>query len=199
MIFNDFEYVSGFRKTEHDINPLILSRWSPRAMDGQAVEDSKLMSLFEAAKWAPSASNIQPWRFLYAKKGKADWDLFFSTLNELNQVWVANASVIIAVVSQNSTGDNRINQTAAFDAGAAWQNLALQASSLGLVAHAMSGFDHDAARLNLSLPDNCSIHAMIAIGNPGPKESLPDAYREREEPSDRKFLSEIIREGKYSF
>jgi len=191
--------INDFRKPEHEINPLTLKRWSPRALSGEALTDEELKSLFEAAKWAPSAFNGQPWRFIYAKNNTPSWAKLFSALGEFNQVWVKKAAVLILVLSQkNFEYNGQPNPTASFDAGAAWENLALEAVNRGLVAHGMSGFDYDKARANLSIPENYKLEAMVAIGKPGNKEDLPEKMRASEFPSDRKKLAEIISEGEFN-
>jgi len=200
MLYNDSSYVKEFRKTEYPIDDLILKRWSPRAFAGENLTKEEIMPLFEAAKWAPSASNIQPWRFLYALKDTENWDLFFNLLNDINRVWASKASVLVVVVTQVSLeGSSVLNKTAIFDAGAAWQNLALEGSSVGLAIHPISGFDYEAAKKVLEIPDNYDVCAMIVIGHPGDKNELAAAFLEREVPSDRKFLTEIAGEGKFSF
>lgn len=190
--------LNDFRKPEHEINPLILKRWSPRALSGEALREEELLSLLEAAKWAPSAYNGQPWRFIYAKNGTPSWEKLFSALGEFNQAWVSKAAVLVLVISEKEH-NGKLNQTASFDAGAAWENLALEATSRGLVAHGMSGFDYDKARANLNIPETYKLEAMVAIGRPGQKEDLPAALQEREAPSDRQPLSEIISEGEFKF
>lgn len=200
MLYNNLDYIKEFRKTEYPIDDLILKRWSPRAFSGENVSREEIMPLFEAAKWAPSANNIQPWRFLFAIKGTENWEIFFNLLSEPNRLWAEKSSVLIAVLSQLAPdNDGRINQTAVFDSGAAWQNMALQGSAMGLALHPMSGFDHAAASKLLKLPNNYSINLMVAVGRPGDKSVLLDAFAEREFPSDRKFLSEIVQEGGFNF
>lgn len=200
MTYNNLGYVKKFRVSEYEIEPAILQRWSPRAMSGEAITKDELMSLFEAAKWAPSAFNGQPWRFLYAFKESKEWTLFFNLMAETNQLWAKDAGVLIVILSQNSFEYNgKINPTHSFDTGSAWQNIALEASSLGLVAHAMSGFDYEKARQDLKMPDNYTVEAMVAIGRPGNKEDLPKDFQEREQPSDRKKVAEIVAEGVFSF
>lgn len=186
------------RKPEHEVNPLIISRWSPRAMTGEDIPDDVLMSLFEAARWAPSAFNSQPWRFIYAKRDTEHWDRLFGLLNEGNQSWTKNASALMVVLSQRISDYNgKLNKTHAFDTGAAWENLALQAITLGWYAHAMSGVHFDKAREVLGVPKDYDIHAMIAVGKKGDKASLSEKDQERETPNDRKQISEFIMEGKF--
>lgn len=191
--------VSRYRKPEFPVSDIILNRWSPRAMSGEDLSDSDLMPLFEAAKWAPSSFNNQPWRFLYARRNSPNWKLFFNLLVEQNQVWCKNAAALIVVISKTTFDHNgKPAKTHSFDAGAAWQNLALQGSLNGLVVHGMQGFDYDRAKKDLQIPDEYNVEAMIAVGKPGAKEQLPPMLQEREVPSSRKTLQEIAIEGKFS-
>jgi len=188
------------RKADHPINPLFLKRWSPRAMSGDGVSEQELMTLFEAARWAPSTYNEQEWRFLYARSGGADWKTFFGLLMEANQVWCDKAAVLVVVLSKKTfTHNGKPNPVHTFDSGSAFENLALQGAEMGLVVHGMAGFDRDKTRAALNIPDDFSVEAMIAIGKPGDPASLPPELREREKPSDRKPVAEIAREGPFSF
>ncbi len=184
------------RKPEYQIEHIFLDRWSPRALSEEPLEDRELMSLFEAAKWAPSSYNNQPWRFIYARKGTGYWDDFFSLLTEGNKIWARKAAVLAVVASKKTFDyDGRPSITHSFDTGAAWENLALQASKIGVVAHGMQGFDYEKARDVINLPGAYAIEAMIAIGKPGKKEDLPEQLQQEEFPSDRKGLKDIVFEG----
>src|SRR4030066_58856 len=124
------------RKSTYPINPLILNRWSPRSMTGEELDNEGIMSLFEAARWAPSSFNNQPWRFLYARRNTNNWELFFNLLVEGNKTWVKNAAALIVIVSKKTFDHNgNPSKTHSFDTGAAWQNLALQGSLKGLIVH----------------------------------------------------------------
>ena len=90
------------RKPNYPINPLILNRWSPRAMTGETLNDDDIMSLFEAARWAPSSYNNQPWRFIYAKRNTKHWDRFFNLLAEGNKIWAKNAALLVLVISRKN-------------------------------------------------------------------------------------------------
>jgi nitroreductase len=130
--------VETCRKPTYNINPMILNRWSPRSMTGEELADDILMTLFEAARWAQSSSNNQPWRFIYAKRNTEHWDRLFNLLLEGNKVWARNAAVLVVVVSRknfeyNNNNEEKPSITHQFDTGAAWENLALEASALGLV------------------------------------------------------------------
>lgn len=186
------------RIPEHDINPVFIGRWSQRGMSGEEITDKELMRLFEAAKWAPSSFNDQPWRFIYAKKGTKHWGNLFNLLVDANKVWAKNASILILVVShKNFEYNNSPNRTSSFSAGSAFENLSLQAAELGLVSHAMAGFDYEKARKSLGVPDDYSVEAIVAIGKYASKDSLPEELKKMEEPSLRKPLKELIMEGKF--
>jgi len=186
------------RTPTYDINYLILNRWSPRSMTGEGLTDEVLMSLFEAARWAPSSYNNQPWRFIYAKRNTEHWDRFFNLLVEGNKVWAKNAAVLVVVIARKNFEHNekpaRTNQ---FDTGAAWENLALETISRGLAVHGMQGFDYEKARKDLEVPDNFDVVAMMAIGKKGQRNQLPPQLQEREYPNDRKPLKEIVMEGQF--
>ena len=186
------------RQPTYKISPLILNRWSARSMTGEELDEDTLMSLFEAARWAPSSYNNQPWRFIYAKKNTLHWDKIFNLLAEPNKVWTKDAALLVVVVSRkNFEFNEKYSITHQYDAGAAWENLALEASSRGLLAHGMQGFDYEKARIDLEIPDNFDVMAMIAIGKKGPKENLPQQLQEREYPNDRKPLADIVMEGQF--
>lgn len=159
---------SNGRTADHPIDPLFLNRWSPRSFTGEAIPDADLFTIFEAARWAPSASNLQPWRFLYAKRDSADWPRFLDVLSEFNRGWVAGTAVLVAIVSkrtrQPKEGAPVTSYSHSFDTGAAWACLALQASLTGWAAHGMGGFDNARAIADLGIPDDYRIECMMAIG-----------------------------------
>ena len=186
------------RKADHEISDFILGRWSPRAMTGDKISSEELMSLFEAARWAPSSFNNQPWRFIYAERETDEWNLLFNLLGEFNQNWCKNASVLVVVCSSTVFEYNgKPSRTHSFDTGAAWENLAVEGCSRGLVVHGMEGFDYNNAKKDLEIPDNFQVEAMIAIGKKAPRETLPEDLHDKDIPSDRKKLSEIVFKGKF--
>ena len=185
------------RTTDYPIDDIFLKRYSPRAMSGETISKEELMTLFDAARWAPSASNRQPWKFVYALRDTGEFEKFFSTLVEFNQDWCKNASALIVLISKKTKSDGTPNPTHSFDAGSAWENLALQASTMNLVAHGMAGFDYAQAKEKLGVPDDYNVEMMIAVGKHGKIEDLPESLRSRETPSDRKKLEEIVFEGKF--
>jgi len=190
--------VQKTRSTTYDINPLIVNRWSPRSFTNDEITDKELLSLFEAARWAPSSSNSQPWRFIYAKRNSKNWNDLFNLLIDFNKQWCADASALVVIVSRKNFENNgKPSITHQFDTGAAWENLAIQAVSQGLVTHAMAGFDYEKARRDLAVPDDYEVVAMVAIGKRGPKEKLSTELQAREVPNVRKPLSEIVMEGKF--
>jgi len=187
------------RKPEYPIDPLFINRWSPRAMSGEKISQEQLMTLFEAARWAPSSYNAQPWYFIYAHRETPAWATLFNLMVEFNQGWTKNAAVLVVVVSHNNFDFNgKPERTHSFDTGAAWLSLALQGTISGLVVHGMEGFDYDKAKKDLKIPDGYTVEAMIAIGKPGKKESLPAELQEKEVPSDRKKVAEFAFEGVFN-
>lgn len=190
--------VQKTRNMTFEINPVIVNRWSPRSFAPCDLSDKDLFSLFESARWAPSSSNSQPWRFIYAKRNSENWDDFFNLLIDFNKQWCVDASALVVVVSRKNFEHNgQPSITHQFDTGAAWENLAIQAVSQGLITHAMAGFDYGSARKTLLVPDDYDVMAMIAIGKRGPKERLTPELQARETPNTRKPLSEIVMEGKF--
>ncbi len=188
------------RKPEHPIHDQFHTRWSRRSFTGEAVAEADLHTIFEAARWAPSSSNLQPWRFVYAKSGTPDFEKFVGTLMPFNQPWARKAGVLIAAVSHTKlerNGELLTSPWHAFDTGAAWQNLALQAASLGYNTRAMGGFFQDKAREALKIPADYEINALIALGKPGTLDDLPADYHSREVPTQRKPLGEVIFEGSF--
>ncbi len=188
--------IAHLRQPAHEVLPVIVNRWSPRAMSGAPLSASEIARLFEAARWAPSANNNQPWRFLYARRGSADWQAYFDLLADGNQRWCTQAALLVIIVSKTVNDYNgKAIRTHGFDSGAAWALLALQGASMGLVVHGMAGFDYDRARSVLGLPAEYAVQAMAAVGRPGDISALPADLAEREVPSARKPLAEIAWEG----
>ena len=185
------------RKKLYPIDDIFIKRWSPRAMSGQPISDQELMALFEAARWAPSSYNNQPWRFFYAKKDGAYWKSFFDLMVPFNQSWTKNAAVLVIIASKkNFEFNNKPSITHGFDAGAAWMSLVLQGAMQGLVVHGMEGFDYAKALKVAGLSDEYEVHAMCAIGKSADKSVLPAELQEKEVLSDRKPLADIVFEGK---
>jgi len=189
------------RTAGHPISKLFLDRWSPRAFDGQPVPPADLMTMLEAARWAPSASNLQPWRFLYALKGGPDWELFLGFLNEGNRAWCKDAGALIVLLSKTTRtskdGGEVPSYTHAHDAGCAWGFLALQAVMMGYDAHGMAGIDRERAARDLGVPAEYRIEQMIAVGRRSDPASLSEQVRARERPNGRRPLAESAMEGRF--
>lgn len=189
------------RQPDHPVDPQFPDRWSPRAFSMEPMAPETVLTLLEAARWAPSASNHQPWRFVWALRGEPGHAGLLQSLVASNAEWAGRAAALIAVASKTTVtgrdGATRANPWSAFDAGAAWVSLALQARHLGLYAHAMGGFD--AARLaeTIGLPADHSLHAVIAVGRQGRVEDLPEARRASETPNTRRPLAETAFRGTF--
>jgi nitroreductase len=179
------------------LEKLFIDRRSPRAFLPDKVSHEDLMTLFEAARWSPSCFNEQPWHFLYAVSD-ADLARFRSVLNEKNRVWASNAPVLIIAFSRARFQRNqKPNRWADFDTGSAWMALTLQANQLELHCHAMGGFDQDRAYEVTHVDrDQYNAICVIAVGRRGDADMLPEDLREREAPSDRKPLDDMITEGR---
>jgi nitroreductase len=190
--------VKPIRIPEHGVDPLFLNRWSPRAMSGEPVTDAELRRLFEAARWAPSSYNEQPWRFVHARRDTPNWDPFLAVLAEPNRVWCVNAAALVIFLSKRTfTHNSKPNRVHAFDTGSAWMSMALQGSLMGLVLHGMVGFDPVKAAELVGSGSDYEVQAMCAIGRPAPASTLPEPLREREQPSGRRPLAELMFEGRF--
>jgi nitroreductase len=184
--------------TETSIHELIAGRWSPRAYSSKAVSREHLHAVLEAARWAPSSYNMQPWRFMVFDRhtDSGAYDKAFATLVPFNQGWNAPVPVLITALAQTLNAKGEPNRCAPYDTGAASMSLVLQAHALGLAAHQMSGFDVNAFRETFKVPDDVEVIAMIALGHYGDAAALDDALRERESaPRARRPLSEIAFAG----
>lgn len=172
----------------------IRRRWSPRAFSEEAVSPEDLRKLFEAARWAPSSYNEQPWRFLVGVKGDSTYQRIFDSLVEFNQMWAKSAPVLILTLSRREfTHSGKSNHHGMHDLGLATAMLMVQATHLGLHTHGMAGFDHEKARAAFGIPAEYEVGAVIAVGYLGDPESLAEGMRERElEPRQRKPLEEIV-------
>lgn len=188
------------RVSDHPVHAQFLQRHSARAFTEATLSEPELLSMLEAARWAPSASNLQPARFVWALRGDAAFARIVETLAAGNQVWAEKAAALVVIGSRTAMerdGTTVPLVTHAFDAGAAWMSLALQAHLNGWIAHAMAGFDKPKAAQAVQVPADHELHAVVAIGKLGAPDLLPQAYRPREAPSGRLPLSDIAKHGTF--
>lgn len=183
--------IYDIRTPAYDVSPLVVSRWSPRSMTGEHIEDNVMYALFEAARWAPSSRNNQPWHFCYAQRAGDAWNTYLTFLPDRTLEWAKDAALLLVVLSRNEY-DGREIRSASFSTGAAWQNLALEATRRGVVAHPIGGFDREAAREQLSIPSTYTLEIMSAVGVPKVLE------RKDKEPTNRKPVSDIISKRTFS-
>jgi nitroreductase len=186
-------------ETSTAIHDLIAHRWSPRAFESKPVEPEKLRSLLEAARWAPSSYNAQPWYFIVGTKDNPEnYKRVLESLIEFNQGWAKNAPVLALSVAKLKFDDGKPNRHAFHDVGQAAANLSLQAEALGLSVHQMAGIDPEKARKLFNIPADYEAVAGIAIGYPGDPASLPDGLRDRElAPRQRKPLDSFVFTGSW--
>jgi nitroreductase len=186
--------------TQYPVHELIRERWSPRAFSEKGVSPEILQSLFEAARWAPSSNNEQPWAFLVGTQGDGDtFTKILGTLVEFNQTWAKHAPVLAIAVSELAFAKNaQPNRNAFYDTGAAVSQLTTEATSRGLFVHQMAGFDHQKAAASFAIPNGWEPIAALAIGYAGDPQTLPDVLRERElAPRTRKPLHEFVMSGRW--
>ncbi|MBB3114582.1 nitroreductase [Paenibacillus phyllosphaerae] len=194
-LFELTEEVKAHRQPEHPVNSLFVNRWSPRSFASTPVAEDTLETILEAARWAPSALNLQPWRFIVAKD-QQQLDLFKEFILPGNRGWTDHAPVLLLIASHPLRDSGEPNGAHAFDAGAAWMSLALQARALGLVTHAAGGFDRTKAREVLEIPAELELHAVIALGYQGGLDTLDEKFHARELPSGRRPIAESVIEAK---
>ena len=191
------------RTPNHPIDPLFINRWSPRAFDSSNIPNEDLQTILEAARWAPSAFNVQPWRFVYSHRGDEYWNTQLDLLDPFNKSWAQNASALVFVISDkivsgDGTRPDGPSNYNSFDTGAAWAQLALQASISGYKAHAMAGLYFDKAQEALNLPDRYKVEIAVAVGKNTDPNFLAPELQEREIPSQRLSSTEIIFSGTFS-
>lgn len=188
--------VPNARRSDFPIDPVFLSRWSPRAFSGDEIAEEQLLTLLEAARWAPSGYNAQPWRFVYVRRASSRWQAALDLLSSYNRGWAEPAAALIFVGSHaslalpGSDGPTDLI-THSFDAGAAWAFLAVQAARLGISTHAVGGFDRERAKEVLNAPTGFHFHAAVVVGRRGDPASLPEKLAAREVPSERQALAQI--------
>ena len=190
------------RTADHPIDPMFLARWSPRAFTGEAISEADLMTMLEAARWAASAYNSQPWRFIYARRDTPHWEKFLGLLVPFNRGWAKESSALVILVSNSlmrppGAEKDVPSHSHSLDAGAASANFALQANKMGWYVHGMLGFDIDRAFAELDVPMGYRVEAAYAVGRLGDPASLPEQLRAREMPSPRLPLAKLAFEGAF--
>lgn len=193
---------SNSRTSEFPIDAYFLDRWSPRAFTDDTMDRDQMLTILDAAHWAPSSGNNQPWRFIYGLRGTPAFETILDLLVPGNQRWAKNAAALMIIVSKTyrvaSDGQHKPAYTHSYDTGAAWFSVICQTMKLGFHAHGMEGFDMEKAVTVLELPEGFRVEAAAAIGCMAAKETLPEELQSREVPSGRKPVYEIAFEGKFS-
>jgi len=182
------------------LHELLDTRWSPRSFSEKSIEPSKILSLFEAARWSPSSANEQPWTFIAATKEDEDtYAALLGTLSERNRIWAARAPMLILAVAQLAYAKNgKTNRHAWYDVGQSIAHLTVQASALGIAVHQIGGFDAERARTLFSIPEGYEPVVVLAVGYVESADQLPADLRQRElAPRSRKPLEEIVFTGRW--
>jgi nitroreductase len=193
---------TGLRVPDHDVPALFLDRWSPRAFSDRAISEADLLGLLEAARWAPSAQNLQPWRYVYALRGEPAFAAIADALAPANRLWAERAAALVVVASRTTHRPAGAEADApivshAFDAGASWAYLALAAHLAGWATHPMGGFDKAKAAEAVRLPEGHVLHAVVAVGGQGDRASLPEHLQSREVPSPRRPIRDTAHRGAF--
>jgi nitroreductase len=192
--------LSSPRRPDHPVDAQFIDRWSPRAFGPETMDPAAILTILEAARWAPSASNRQPWRFVWSLRGEAGFDAVAAALVPNNRSWAAQAAALVVVASRMTamSPEGEVpNKTHAFDTGTAWGHLALQTHLMGYAAHAMGGFDPALLATAVMLPADHALHAVVALGRRSDPDTLPEKLREREAPNGRLPLGEVTRHGSF--
>ena len=185
-------------KTSIEINPLLAQRWSPRAFSNQDVSNHSLLKMLEAARWAPSANNLQPWHFIMGKKQDETYQKIFESLVEFNQLWAINAAVLILSCGNKLGKDDNPNLASKYDVGQAVAHLTIQAMSEGIYVHQMGGFSKGKIIEFFQLPDNIEPLSIVAIGYFGNPKMLPPRMQNSETAErERKSLSDFVFQNKF--
>jgi nitroreductase len=190
------------RTADYPVNPIFLERWSPRAFNKEPISEADLLTMLEAARWAASSSNFQPWRFLYARRETPFWEKFVNLLLPFNQGWAINASALVIFVSNSLIrrpgSDVEVpSPTHSFDAGTASGYFALQAHMMGWFAHGMAGIERERISAELNVPKTYTVEAAYAVGRLGDPAQLSEALQAREKPSPRLPLTQLAFEGSF--
>lgn len=181
-----------------NIHKLIRERRSIRAFADTPISKDSLLRLIEAARWASSSMNDQPWRFIVSFKDTPEFEAMVETLNESNKIWASKGAAMIFVLASKEHSNGLANKYAWHDVGLAIGNLSIQATEEGIYLHQMGGFDHSLALKNFQVPDNFDAISMIVLGYPGDPKQLPERLKERElKPRERKPLSTMVFSGQF--
>lgn len=185
----------------HSVLDLIARRRSLRAYSDAPLTTTQIYTLFEAARWAPSSVNEQPWQYIYAVRGEDLWDVILETLNEGNRVWAKEAPLLVVSLARTTFSRNgRPNPSAIYDLGGANAILSMQATAMGLNVHQMGGYDHAMLRRVLRVPSEVELGVVMAIGFPGDANQLPETLRERERlPRVRRPVSDFVMDKPYGY
>ena len=186
--------------TQNPVHQVIRERWSARSFSNQPISQHELDTIFEAASWAPSSMNEQPWMYVYAEKGSPMFDAMWHTLMAGNQPWAQNAAVLIASLARkNHMNTGAANKYSWYDVGSANQNLLLQAASMGILGHVMGGFHRAKAEELMQLPEDMELVCFIVLGHLAPADELEEPFRSRElTPRNRNPLSAFVFQEKIS-
>lgn len=184
----------GRNGTSIPILDILAERWSPRAFDPAApIDETKLTAALEAARWSPSAANSQPWRFIVARRGSAQFAAVESALMGFNAVWAGSASALVVAIAETSDAEGKPRPWAEYDLGQAMAHFSVQAHADDLHVHQMGGFDADALRTSFDLAENLLPLSITAVGSVGSPDQLPEGTREREvAPRSRRPLEESL-------
>jgi nitroreductase len=184
-------------RADHQLLPAIASRWSPRAFDpGRRLTERDILPLLEAARWAASSNNLQPWRLAWALRGEPAFDAMLGCLNSENAAWAHRAGALLVGCTVFSKPDGTPNRHSAHDLGQALAQLAVQAAAAGIGVHQMGGFEVGRVRATLGVPDGIEPYTAVALGWPGDPALLEEAVRDRElSPRERRRLVEIAPRG----
>lgn len=184
--------------TAAPILPVLAERWSPRSLDETyVISDTDLLSIIEAGRWAPSANNLQPWRFSVAKRDTDVFGKIAANLSGFNAAWSPRAAAYVVISIPRVTADGSPYKIAMFDAGLTTGQILIQAQGMGLSGHVMAGIDHDGMHAALELPDELEVVVVVAIGKIAPADRLEGGAHDREvAPRQRHALDEIVLHGK---
>lgn len=186
------------RQPDYEIADIFVQRRAHRALSDEMISKKEVLRLIEAARWAPSAFNNQPWRFIYAKKGSLAWQAMLDLMVDFNKQWARKAPYLVMILSKKTHDRNQQPlETDSFDTGAAWQNMCLQADMNGLTVRGVSGFDYSRAYKEFAIPGSYKIEIMCTIAKPGKKTDLPCYMQPKEVPTNRKKVSEIAFENSF--